>query len=50
MHILPQATNVDIFKPMSVTKEIFQNKFVVMYAGIFSPNYDFDIIINLQKY
>ena len=49
MHILPQATNVDIFKPMSVTKEIFQNKFVVMYAGIFSPNYDFDIIINSAK-
>ena len=49
MHILPQAVNVDIFKPMTVDKEIFPDKFVVMYAGIFSPNYDFDIIINSAK-
>ena len=49
MFILPQATNIEIFKPLEVTKEIFPNKFVVMYAGIFSSNYDFDIIINSAK-
>ena len=49
MFILPQATNVDIFKPVSIAKEIFPDKFIVMYAGIFSPNYDFDIIINSAK-
>lgn len=49
MYILPQATNVDIFKPVPVTKQLFPEKFIVMYAGIFSSNYDFDIIINSAK-
>ena len=45
IHVLKLAANTQIFKRIEQVTKFYNNKFVVMYSGIFSPNYDFDIIL-----
>lgn len=47
--VLQLSTDTEIFKPLSIKNDSYSGKFVVMYSGIFSPNYDFDIILNSAK-
>ena len=47
--VLNMAVDTTTFKPEVVKDDRYAGKFVVMYNGIFSPNYDFDIIINAAK-
>jgi glycosyltransferase involved in cell wall biosynthesis len=49
LKVLKLATDTEIFKPVSVHFDRYGDKFVVMYSGILSPNYDFDIIIKSAK-
>jgi len=49
LQVLKLATDTEIFKPVSKSFDRYGDKFVVMYSGIFSLNYDFDIIINSAK-
>jgi len=44
--VLNLATDTKIFRPLENVSSMYEDKFVVMYCGIFSPNYDFDIILN----
>lgn len=43
--VLELATDTELFRPVSSTIDRYGNKFVALYNGIFSPNYDFDIIL-----
>ena len=47
--VLKLATDTNIFKPTELKENKSKNKFVLMYSGIFSQNYDFDVIINAAK-
>jgi len=47
--VLNLATDTKIFRPLENVSSMYEDKFVVMYCGIFSPNYDFDIILNSAK-
>ena len=47
--VLELGTDTDVFRPIKIDHSTYQNKFVVMYSGILSPNYDFDIILNSAK-
>jgi glycosyltransferase involved in cell wall biosynthesis len=49
LKVLNLATNTEIFKPLTNIKKKYGDIFVVMYSGILSPNYDFDIILNTAK-
>jgi len=48
--VLELATDTKLFRPMDSVPDKYNGKFVVLYNGIFSPNYDFDIILNAAKY
>jgi glycosyltransferase involved in cell wall biosynthesis len=48
INVLELAIDTDIFHPINSSKKNDQ-KFTVLYNGIFSPNYDFDIILNSAK-
>ena len=47
--VLPLAVDTRIFYPQEASSKLYNEKFVVMYSGILSPNYDFDIILNAAK-
>lgn len=49
LKVLNLATNTEIFKPIQNKIRKYGDTFVVMYSGILSPNYDFDIILNSAK-
>ena len=49
IEVLPLAVDTRIFHPQESSSELYDEKFVVMYSGILSPNYDFDIILNAAK-
>ena len=42
------AIDTEVFRPITISKKS-NSKFTVLYNGIFSPNYDFDIILNSSK-
>ena len=44
--VLELATDTALFSPQDMHKDIHEGKFVALYNGIFSPNYDFNIILN----
>jgi glycosyltransferase involved in cell wall biosynthesis len=44
--VLSLAVDTNLFHPTELTKKNPNKKFTVMYNGILSPNYDFDIILN----
>lgn len=43
--VLELATDTELFRPVNSTIDRYGNKFVALYNGIFSPNYDFNIIL-----
>ena len=43
--VLELATDTELFRPVNSAIDRYGNKFVALYNGIFSPNYDFDIIL-----
>jgi len=49
LKVLNLATDTKIFKPIQNKIRKYGDIFVVMYSGILSPNYDFDIILNSAK-
>ncbi len=49
LKVLNLATNTKIFKPIQTEIQKYGDIFVVMYSGILSTNYDFDIILNSAK-
>ncbi len=44
--VLELATDTALFCPQNVHEDLYEGKFIALYNGIFSPNYDFDIILN----
>jgi glycosyltransferase involved in cell wall biosynthesis len=44
--VLELATDTELFRPITSVVDRYGGKFVVLYNGIFSPNYDFDIILS----
>jgi len=44
--VLELATDTNLFCPKDIDVNLYKGKFVALYNGIFSPNYDFDIILN----
>jgi glycosyltransferase involved in cell wall biosynthesis len=49
LKVLNLATDTKIFRPLQNKIRKYGDIFVVMYSGILSPNYDFDIILNSAK-
>lgn len=45
--VVELGTNIEIFKPINLEKT--DTQFIIMYSGIFSSNYDFDIIFEAAK-
>ena len=47
--VLNLATDTKIFRPLENISLKKKDKFIVMYCGIFSSNYDFDIILDAAE-
>ncbi len=46
IEVMPLAVDTKTFIPILSNEKHKNQKFIVMYSGILSPNYDFDIILN----